>query len=101
VCAVERTGADGNWLKVDVEMLGAKYLPITKGGEILFESVTQDVSVPPRLPSEGSRTTLRDRVMSVGSSIGALRVHAAVANGGGGGGWWWWCWQALTALREN
>ncbi len=84
--AVERTGADGNWLKVDVEILGAKYLPITKDGEILFESLTHVASVPPRLPSEGSRTTLRDRVMSVGSSIGAVHVDVSVASIGGGSG---------------
>ncbi len=64
--AIERAGPGGNWLKVDVEKLGIKYLPISKDGEILFESVL------PRLPSEGSRNRLRDRVMSVGSSIGAV-----------------------------
>ena len=77
--AIERAGPDGNWLKVDVEKLGIKYLPISKDGEILFESVL------PRLPSEGSRNRLRDRVMSVGSSIGAVTLVADAAASGGDG----------------
>ena len=39
--AVDRIGADGNWLVVIVEGLGRKYLPITKDGEVLFKKLTE------------------------------------------------------------
>jgi hypothetical protein len=42
VTAVDRIGADGNWLVVIVEGLGRKYLPITKDGGVLFKKLTED-----------------------------------------------------------
>ncbi len=39
--AVDRIGADGNWLVVIVEGLGRKYLPITKDGKVLFKKLTE------------------------------------------------------------
>jgi hypothetical protein len=42
VAAVDRIGADGNWLVVNVEGLGRQYLPITKDGIVLFKKVTED-----------------------------------------------------------
>ena len=64
-------GEDGGWLKVDLEKLGPKFLPIAKQGEVFFEVASSGASaVVSKLPSEGSKASLRDRVKSVGSSIG-------------------------------
>ncbi len=45
---------------MDVEKLGIKYLPIVKGGDVLFEIVA----------AGALRASLRDKVKFVGSSIG-------------------------------
>ncbi len=78
ISAVEISAEDGHWLKVEVEKLGSKYVPIVKEGEVFFEIAAPVALVTPRLPSEGSKSSsegskasLRDRVKSVGSSIGA------------------------------
>ncbi len=69
--AFELPGEDGNWLKVDLEKHGAKFLPIAKQGEIFFEVAPFVASAAAaKQPAEGSKASLRDRVKSVGSSIG-------------------------------
>jgi hypothetical protein len=79
ISATEISAEDGgHWLKVEVEKLGAKYVPIVKEGEVFFESAAPVALAASKLPSEGSKSSsegskasLRDRVKSVGSSIGA------------------------------
>jgi hypothetical protein len=66
ITAIERI--DNNWLKIEVENVGFKFLPTKKEGAALFEIVPSAVS---RSASEHFKASfLRDRVKSMGSSIG-------------------------------
>ena len=73
ISATEISAEDGgHWLKVEVEKLGSKYVPIVKEGEVFFEPAgPKQPSEGSKSSSEGSKASLRDRVKSVGSSIGA------------------------------
>jgi hypothetical protein len=64
VTAVDRVGADGNWLVVIVEGLGRKYLPITKDGKVLFNKLTDD-EAPISKPPNKSRERLKARIARV------------------------------------
>jgi hypothetical protein len=44
VVAVDRIGADQNWLLVNHKILGQRYLPIMKDDETLFEITTEEIN---------------------------------------------------------
>jgi hypothetical protein len=83
VQAVERVGPDANWLKVELESHGTKYLPISKqGGEVLFQISAAPISAQEQHVSKVACSSNQGNKSVLGISQ-TMQVVASIADAAG------------------